>query len=641
MFRRGFRTLALGFIAVTMVGACGGCGDNASPTESDDSSLEEEATGDIGDFFTEGDVSRGVADAGGDYELPGGGTITIPLGASQANIVVAEAFPTEDGRRAFAEWNGEAELPDSLLKVTVSFDDRTPDYVIVRRPVSDADARIYAAGYIDLETGDPDWAPVPSSYDTAAAEVAAAVGLGLFQPGQPEPQVLELSGLDVMEGTTYVAYVAVAIGGRTLKSEIDLIPVVPVEAFEVEYHGPDVPIAAQIGAQIFHITNKPLDSLTVTSGFGPRPTPTKGASGNHRGVDYRAVSGTPVYAAGTGIVTIARCQLNSVNCGKTTAGGITGGYYVEVDHGDGEATRYFHMTQPANVRVGDAVFAGEQIGLSDATGGVAPHLHFEIRKNGVAVDPELVFQEQLRTTVAMAVDLHKQASTEQQITVTFGRQIEVEDLEDYAASVSLANVAPGEHRLQFVSIQPSGSLEVVAEVPFTVTGGPFAGVSGHWVMHQDTRYTNPTGDYDAEEEIYLVTFSVVAVGENRLEGQGHASYLVNDEFTEAFSLCPITSHIASAEWDVFFEGTFQAMPDGSMSVDLAGTPAYGPDYVSSWNAPGCAEKTHTETIVGQGLPAIGGTLVNGEYYYRDDYELGEGTTGEEYFEELIEVSASE
>lgn len=112
----------------------------------------------------------------------------------------------------------------------------------------------------------------------------------------------------------------------------------------------------------------------ITSGFGPRLQPTPGASTFHRGVDIAVACGTPVLAANNGVV-------------EDT--GWFGGYglYVGINHGDGLASAYGHLSSIA-VAAGQRVKAGQVIGYVGSTGvSTGPHLHFEILVDGVQQDP--------------------------------------------------------------------------------------------------------------------------------------------------------------------------------------------------------------------------------------------------------------
>jgi len=112
----------------------------------------------------------------------------------------------------------------------------------------------------------------------------------------------------------------------------------------------------------------------VTSSFGYRTHPVLGTQRLHAGVDFGAASGTPIVAADTGTVVSA---------------GWHGGYgnAVIVDHGGGVATLYGHQSRLA-VGSGSRVSRGQVIGYVGSTGmSTGPHLHFELRINGVPTDP--------------------------------------------------------------------------------------------------------------------------------------------------------------------------------------------------------------------------------------------------------------
>jgi murein DD-endopeptidase MepM/ murein hydrolase activator NlpD len=113
---------------------------------------------------------------------------------------------------------------------------------------------------------------------------------------------------------------------------------------------------------------------TITSSFGNRTDPFLKRAAFHAGIDFRATTGTPVLAAASGTVSFA-----------ATNGGY--GKMVEIDHGNGLATRYAHMSQ-IGVSVGQAITGGQQLGSAGSTGrSTGPHLHFEVRKGGGAIDP--------------------------------------------------------------------------------------------------------------------------------------------------------------------------------------------------------------------------------------------------------------
>ncbi len=110
----------------------------------------------------------------------------------------------------------------------------------------------------------------------------------------------------------------------------------------------------------------------VSSTYGMRTL--MGTTRQHSGIDLAAPSGTPIYATGSGVVTISRW-------------GRGYGNYIEIDHGNGYMTRYAHASR-LNVNVGDRVSAGQEIASVGCTGRcTGPHLHFEVLKSGKRQNP--------------------------------------------------------------------------------------------------------------------------------------------------------------------------------------------------------------------------------------------------------------
>jgi murein DD-endopeptidase MepM/ murein hydrolase activator NlpD len=128
-----------------------------------------------------------------------------------------------------------------------------------------------------------------------------------------------------------------------------------------------------------------VGEVEFTSGFGVRIDPFLGRPAMHTGLDFRAAIGDPVRATANG---------------KVVSAGWAGGYgrMVEIDHGNGLSTRYGHLSQ-INVRVGEPIKIGQVIGEVGSTGrSTGPHLHYETRIDGEAVDP----QKFLRAGVRLA-----------------------------------------------------------------------------------------------------------------------------------------------------------------------------------------------------------------------------------------------
>ncbi len=117
----------------------------------------------------------------------------------------------------------------------------------------------------------------------------------------------------------------------------------------------------------------PCSYTSITSPFGPRKSPTSGASTYHQGVDLDTGTGWPVVATRAGTA--------------YTAYGSAAGNYVTIDHHDGFRSIYMHLSG-FSVGNGTNVRAGQQIGLTGSTGvSTGDHLHFGISKNGVYVNP--------------------------------------------------------------------------------------------------------------------------------------------------------------------------------------------------------------------------------------------------------------
>ena len=127
----------------------------------------------------------------------------------------------------------------------------------------------------------------------------------------------------------------------------------------------------------------PTTFTKISSGFGYR------WGTNHNGVDIsNGTYGAPIYAIADGVVYIVRTGCTH-NYPKQYSCGCGGGYgnRVEISHGDGTSTLYGHMLS-ITVSVGQTVNQGDIIGYVGCTGySTGTHLHFEIKQNGVQVDP--------------------------------------------------------------------------------------------------------------------------------------------------------------------------------------------------------------------------------------------------------------
>ncbi len=149
------------------------------------------------------------------------------------------------------------------------------------------------------------------------------------------------------------------VSTEILKEEVTIQPVAKV---------------VEVGTRIPPTYIKPISGGRLSSNFGRRSAPTRGASTYHKGIDWATPTGTAVMASSGGTV--------------VRAGWGSGyGYVVYIRHPDGRETRYAHLSKVL-VKTGETVKQGQKIALSGNTGrSTGPHLHFEILINGSQVNP--------------------------------------------------------------------------------------------------------------------------------------------------------------------------------------------------------------------------------------------------------------
>lgn len=134
----------------------------------------------------------------------------------------------------------------------------------------------------------------------------------------------------------------------------------------VEEEPPPEDPAVGMGSFIWPVTGR-----NVITPYGSNES----GAGFHMGIDIEASEGTPVFAAETGTVSMA----------KSAAGY---GNFVSIDHGNGKSTLYAHLAA-FSVTVNDVVQKGTQIATSGKSGTSSPHLHFEIIEKGSRIDPQI------------------------------------------------------------------------------------------------------------------------------------------------------------------------------------------------------------------------------------------------------------
>ena len=124
------------------------------------------------------------------------------------------------------------------------------------------------------------------------------------------------------------------------------------------------------------ILKTPLDGAKLSSNFGMRKHPISGFNKMHKGIDFAAPKGTPIYAGGNGVVEVA---------------GVNGGYgkYIRIRHNNEYKTAYAHLNSfKKGIRKGVRVNQGEIIGYVGSTGkSTGPHLHYEIIYQNKQINP--------------------------------------------------------------------------------------------------------------------------------------------------------------------------------------------------------------------------------------------------------------
>ena len=157
--------------------------------------------------------------------------------------------------------------------------------------------------------------------------------------------------------------VKLPVAGQSFERAVTAVSIVRAYADKLNASLINVPLHAPVTGEI-----------DETSPFGVRVDPFLHVPAMHTGIDFRGEMGEPIHATAAGTVTMA---------------GWSGGYgnMVEVNHGNGLATRYGHLSK-IDVTVGQSIRLGQVIGRLGSTGrSTGPHVHYETRVDGEAVNP--------------------------------------------------------------------------------------------------------------------------------------------------------------------------------------------------------------------------------------------------------------
>ncbi len=247
-------------------------------------------------------------------------------------------------------------------------------YAATGESVADRADRLFSKVTLSLKDLEHEQLNRIQSLTSGASETADAI-----------QTILRRTGFDVAEGSPPETDSDTAIGGPFVE------PMDASDPFEASINDLDVALerldAARRTARKLPFGN-PSPQSSITSRFGNRTDPFLGRLALHAGIDFRVSTGTQVRSTGAGTVVVA---------------GRNGGYgnMVEIDHGDGLTTRYAHLSRVL-VKVGDHVEAADPVGLSGTTGrSTGPHLHYEVRREGKAVDPMRFLTAGMKLTTYM------------------------------------------------------------------------------------------------------------------------------------------------------------------------------------------------------------------------------------------------
>ncbi|WP_254434742.1 peptidoglycan DD-metalloendopeptidase family protein [Magnetospirillum sp. UT-4] len=183
-------------------------------------------------------------------------------------------------------------------------------------------------------------------------------------------------GFEVMFEGYYDTKGKLARSGEMLFAAITLSGT-PIAMYRFETDGGTVEYFNEKGESIKKALLKtPVDGARITSGFGMRNHPILGFTRMHKGIDFGVPAGTPIQAAGDGVIEMA---------------GFNGAYgnYVRIRHGNGFGTAYAHMSRIGQgIQRGRRVAQGQIIGFVGSTGrSTGPHLHYEILKGTAQLNP--------------------------------------------------------------------------------------------------------------------------------------------------------------------------------------------------------------------------------------------------------------
>lgn len=226
----------------------------------------------------------------------------------------------------------------------------------LREGPADRADRVFSKVTLSLKALESQQLTKIASLTTGASKAANAITTILLRSGiELEPSSGKQSGIGG-------PYVEPRLPGSRFDASLENLDAALTRLESVREKARDLPFS------------NPAPGQPVTSRFGNRVDPFLGRLALHAGIDFAAQTGD---------------EVKSTGAGKVITAGTVGGYgnMVEIDHGYGISTRFGHLSRIL-VSVGDEIKTGDLIGRAGSTGrSTGPHVHYEVRRNGQAVDP--------------------------------------------------------------------------------------------------------------------------------------------------------------------------------------------------------------------------------------------------------------
>lgn len=272
--------------------------------------------------------------------------------------------PADDGKRA-ALTGGSAAIA-GLMSTAATASPMNSNSVIgnasLREGAADRADRIFSKVTLSLKTLESQQLAKIANLTIGAAETANAITAIIKRSGVAVEQSADAGADGMATDGVGGPYVAPELTEGRFDASLGELDAALTRLESVRETARDLPFS------------NPAPGHGISSRFGNRMDPFLGRLALHAGIDFQARTGDDVKSTGAGTV---------------VAAGPSGGYgnMVEIDHGHGISTRYGHMSRIL-VSVGDKVETGDVVGRAGSTGrSTGPHVHYEVRRDGMAVDP--------------------------------------------------------------------------------------------------------------------------------------------------------------------------------------------------------------------------------------------------------------